>query len=142
MIGRCSPKLATSSSSPPRASTWPARPRIARAAVLRGCPVCQAVRVPILAGVTVLAAVAWVYLLAGHGGYWRTDQRLPGGGPDPATRPKDSGPSESWPNGSWPSVVAVIPARNEAAVLPLSLPSLVAQDYPGAVSYKHLTLPT
>src|ERR1017187_2693362 len=105
-----------------------------RAAVLRGCPVCQAVRVPILAGVTVLAAVAWVYLLAGHGGYWRTDQRLPGGGPDPATRPNDSGPSESWPEASWPTVVAVVPARNEAAVLPLSLPSLVAQDYPGEFS--------
>ena len=96
--------------------------------------VCQAVRVPILAGVTVLAAVAWVYLLAGHGGYWRTDQRLPGGGPDPATRPNDSGPSESWPEASWPTVVAVVPARNEAAVLPLSLPSLVTQDYPGEFS--------
>jgi hopene-associated glycosyltransferase HpnB len=89
--------------------------------------------------VSVLAAVAWVYLLVGHGGYWRTDQRLPGVGPDPATRPKDSGPgeswsTESWPNGSWPSVVAVVPARNEAAVLSLSLPSLLAQDYPGEFS--------
>jgi hopene-associated glycosyltransferase HpnB len=92
------------------------------------------VRVPILAGVTVLAAVAWVYLLAGHGGYWRTDQRLPSGGADPESWPKDSGPSESWPDGSWPSVVAVVPARNEAAVLPLSLPSLLAQDYPGEFS--------
>jgi hopene-associated glycosyltransferase HpnB len=87
------------------------------------------VRVPILAGVTVLAAVAWVYLLAGHGGYWRTDQRLPGGGPDP-----ESWSSESWPGAGWPTVVAVVPARNEAAVLPLSLPSLVAQDYPGEFS--------
>jgi hopene-associated glycosyltransferase HpnB len=75
--------------------------------------------VPILAGVTVLAAVAWVYLLAGHGGYWRTDQRLPSGGADPEV---------------WPDVVAVVPARNEAAVLPLTLPSLVAQDYPGEFS--------
>ena len=23
------------------------------------------------------AAVVWAYLLIGHGGYWRTDQRLP-----------------------------------------------------------------
>jgi hopene-associated glycosyltransferase HpnB len=83
------------------------------------------VRVPILAGVTVLAAIAWAYLLAGHGGYWRTDQRLPGGGgPDP----------ESWPRASWPTVVAVVPARNEETVLPLSLPSLLAQDYPGEFS--------
>ncbi len=29
------------------------------------------------AAACVLAAIAWAYLLAGHGGYWRTDQRLP-----------------------------------------------------------------
>jgi hopene-associated glycosyltransferase HpnB len=33
---------------------------------------------------------------------------------------------------AWPDVVAVIPARNEAAVLPATLPTLLAQDYPGA----------
>ncbi len=74
---------------------------------------------PILAGVSVLAAVAWAYLLIWHGGYWRTDQRLPGGGADPER---------------WPDVVAVVPARNEAAVLPLTLPLLLAQDYPGEFS--------
>jgi hopene-associated glycosyltransferase HpnB len=84
------------------------------------------VRVPILAVLAVLAAVAWAYLLTGHGGYWRTDQRLPSGRREP----------EAWPSGAsssdgWPSVVAVVPARNEAAVLPLTLPSLLAQDYPG-----------
>jgi len=31
----------------------------------------------------------------------------------------------------WPSVAVLVPARNEAAVLPLTLPSLKAQDYPG-----------
>lgn len=31
----------------------------------------------------------------------------------------------------WPRVVVVVPARDEAGVLPLSLPSLLAQDYPG-----------
>jgi len=34
---------------------------------------------PILAGAAVLAAFAWAYLLAAHGGFWRTGQRLPGG---------------------------------------------------------------
>ena len=75
----------------------------------------------ILVAACVLAAAAWVYLLAGHGGFWRTDVRLPGrpGGPGP--RP-------------WPSVVAVVPARDEAAILPETLPTLLAQDYPGPFS--------
>jgi hopene-associated glycosyltransferase HpnB len=34
----------------------------------------------------------------------------------------------------WPSVVAVVPARNEAEMLPRSLPSLLAQDYQGSFS--------
>src|SRR5262249_50329514 len=34
----------------------------------------------------------------------------------------------------WPSVVAVVPARDEAAILPETLPTLLAQDYPGAFS--------
>jgi hopene-associated glycosyltransferase HpnB len=65
----------------------------------------------------VLAAIAWTVLLMGHGGYWRTDQRLPRPGPEPA---------------GWPGVVAVVPARDEAAVLPVTLPTLLAQDYPGS----------
>jgi hopene-associated glycosyltransferase HpnB len=75
----------------------------------------------ILVAACVLAAVVWVYLLAGHGGFWRTDVRLPGrgGAPDP---------------GRWPSVAAVVPARDEAAILPETLPTLLAQDYPGAFS--------
>ena len=31
----------------------------------------------------------------------------------------------------WPSVVAVVPARNEADVIQRSIGSLLAQDYPG-----------
>jgi hopene-associated glycosyltransferase HpnB len=67
--------------------------------------------------VCVLAAITWAYLLAGHGGYWRTDQRLPPARADPA---------------SWPGVAAVVPARNEAGVLPATLPTLVGQEYGGA----------
>ena len=83
--------------------------------------VCRAAGVVILVAACVAAAAAWVYLLAGHGGYWRTDVRLPGPAhpPDPAR---------------WPGVVAVVPARDEAAILPETLPTLLAQDYPGAFS--------
>ncbi|HEX3779853.1 MAG TPA: glycosyltransferase [Pseudonocardiaceae bacterium] len=64
----------------------------------------------------VLALFAWGYLLVGHGGYWRTGHRLPDL-PSPGT--------------DWPSVVAVVPARNEATMLASTLPALLAQDYPG-----------
>jgi hopene-associated glycosyltransferase HpnB len=66
----------------------------------------------------VAGALAWIYLLAAHGGFWRTSQRLP-----PVTGPVGAG--------RWPAVVAVVPARNEAEMLPLTLPALLAQDYPG-----------
>ncbi len=66
-----------------------------------------------------LATVAWAYLLAAHGSYWRTDQRLPASG------------REGEPAGGWPSVTAIVPARNDAAVLTETLPTLLAQEYPG-----------
>jgi len=72
----------------------------------------------VLAAAAAVSALAWVYLLACHGGFWRTDQRLPPGR-DPA---------------EWPAVTAVVPARNEAAVLPATLPSLLTQDYPGKLT--------
>ena len=71
------------------------------------------------------AAAVWAYLLIGHGGYWRTSQRLP---PCPAPSRPAGEPAR------WPGVVAVIPARNEAAMLPAVLPTLLGQDYPGALT--------
>jgi hopene-associated glycosyltransferase HpnB len=65
------------------------------------------------------AAVVWTYLVAGHGGYWRTSEWLP-----PVTGEPDA----------WPDVVAVVPARNEAEMLPVTLPALLGQEYPGALS--------
>jgi hopene-associated glycosyltransferase HpnB len=66
----------------------------------------------VLAGV---ALVAWLYLVLLHGGYWRFRERLP----------------EVGAPARWPSVVAVVPARDEAGMVPETLPSLLRQDYPG-----------
>jgi hopene-associated glycosyltransferase HpnB len=65
------------------------------------------------------AAGAWAYLVAGHGGFWRFRTRLPADAPDPDP---------------WPPVTVIVPARDEAAVLPETLPTLLAQDYPGALA--------
>ena len=75
-----------------------------------------------LGSAAALAAAAWVVLLAGHGGFWRTDQRLPDRSPGAAG------------TAAWPEVIAVVPARDEAAILPVTLPGLLAQDYPGPFS--------
>jgi hopene-associated glycosyltransferase HpnB len=66
-----------------------------------------------------VAAAVWAYLVVGHGGYWRASQWLPRVTGEPAR---------------WPDVVAVVPARNEAAMLPVTLPALLGQDYPGPLS--------
>jgi hopene-associated glycosyltransferase HpnB len=80
---------------------------------------CQASCVLGLAIVCAVSAAAWIYLVAAHGGYWLTGQRLP------AAAPRQAGPSP------WPGVAAVVPARNEADMLPVTLPALLGQDYPG-----------
>ncbi|MGH9106057.1 MAG: glycosyltransferase [Acidimicrobiales bacterium] len=64
-----------------------------------------------------LPAAAWAYLALGRGGYWSTATRLP---PDAHALPEN-----------WPPVAVVVPARDEADVLPRALPSLLTQDYPG-----------
>ena len=68
---------------------------------------------------TTAAALAWLYLLTLHGGFWRTGQRLPAQAPAEA---------------ALPGVTAIIPARNEAEVLPHCLPSLLTQSYRGPFS--------
>lgn len=60
--------------------------------------------------------VIWLYLLLLHRGFWRLRER----DSEPVSAPK-----------AWPSVVAVVPARDEADVIVRSIGSLVAQDYPG-----------
>src|ERR1051325_8744221 len=79
-------------------------------------------RMSTLAWFAFASLAVWVWLLLGQGFFWRTDQRLP--------PPRRDGHAREEP-GAWPRVVVVVPARDEAGVLPLSLPSLLAQDYPG-----------
>jgi hopene-associated glycosyltransferase HpnB len=83
---------------------------------------CQAAGVLGLAIACAVSAAAWVYLVAAHGGFWRTGQRLP---PRPHKATSTAGHDQ------WPTVVAVVPARNEADSLPGTLPALLAQEYPG-----------
>ena len=61
------------------------------------------------------ALVTWAALATSRGRFWAVEPRLP----PPSNRDM------------WPAVVAVVPARNEASVLPATLPTLLSQDYPG-----------
>jgi hopene-associated glycosyltransferase HpnB len=74
----------------------------------------------IICALTSAAALAWAYLLCLHGRFWRAGHRLP--------------PSDPAATGPLPAVTAVIPARNEASMLPACLPSLLGQDYGGRLS--------
>jgi hopene-associated glycosyltransferase HpnB len=64
-----------------------------------------------------LSGLSWIYLLAFRGQFWRCDQRLTVS--SKAVLPQ------------WPSICAIVPARNEAAMLTHSLSGLLNQDYPG-----------
>jgi hopene-associated glycosyltransferase HpnB len=66
----------------------------------------------VLAG---LSLIAWLYLAAFRGLFWKPLLD------DSADSPK-----------IWPSLTVVVPARDEADVLPRALPTLLQQDYPGA----------
>ena len=72
---------------------------------------------------SLLAVVAWVYLLAGHGGFWRTDQRLPpvtAEPADPAALARDRG--RRCRRGT----------RRRSC--PETLPTLLTQDYQGQLT--------
>jgi hopene-associated glycosyltransferase HpnB len=58
----------------------------------------------------------WVYLMMARGGFWRCAER------------DEEGPSLAL----WPSIVAVIPARDEADGVAQTIGTLLKQDYPGA----------
>ncbi len=65
--------------------------------------------------IALLSLAIWLVLLFGRGLFWRATL-------DPLPEP---------PN-AWPEVIAVVPARDEAAVVGDAVASLLRQDYPGA----------
>ncbi|MEH2207482.1 MAG: glycosyltransferase [Nostoc sp.] len=71
----------------------------------------------IVLGLMLLSLTIWLGLLCFWGQFWRTDEQL-----------------EVTENQlqSLPAVCAVVPARNEAELIPTSLRSLLLQDYPGS----------
>lgn len=71
----------------------------------------------ILLGITLLSLLSWIILLIFWGYFWRSDQLL-----KPTTTELET----------YPSICAVIPARNEAELLPITVRSLLSQDYPGS----------
>jgi hopene-associated glycosyltransferase HpnB len=75
----------------------------------------------IAAAVSLLPVAIWAYLLFGRGWFW-------------LCRERDDSAVAAKPPAAWPSVVAIIPARDEADTIALSVGSLLRQDYPGQFS--------
>jgi hopene-associated glycosyltransferase HpnB len=97
---------------------------------------------------TGLVAATWGYLLLARGRFWSTSIRLPskpasgsglaGGAGEraPTAVPVADSAAALVPGSTpvpsrWPSVAIVVPARDEEDVLAITLPGLLAQDYPG-----------
>ena len=95
---------------PPRCD----RPLGPDSARIEGCAVLIAVLF------TAAATLAWAYILLARGQSWRTDQRLPAAPPEPQD-----------PEARPAAITVITPARDESAVLPLTLPTLLDQDYRG-----------
>lgn len=72
-----------------------------------------------LTGIGVLSLAVWLYLIALRGGYWRASERLE---------------SNSAAPSAWPAVTAIVPARDEAAVIGPAIASILAQTYPGRLT--------
>jgi len=68
--------------------------------------------------IIVISLAIWVGLLCWRGQFWQADQQLK---------------VQTTELEHWPSVCAVIPARNEADLLPTTLRSLLLQNYPGSL---------
>ena len=77
----------------------------------------------IATAVSLLALAVWAYLLFGRGWFWLSQER-----DDLIAAPSGARSAD------WPSVVAIIPARDEADMIPHSVGALLRQDYDGRFS--------
>jgi hopene-associated glycosyltransferase HpnB len=68
-----------------------------------------------------LSLAIWLYLALARGAFWRL-------------RPFDDDRAQHTPPRNWPRVIAIIPARNEAATIGATIVALARQDYPGDFS--------
>jgi hopene-associated glycosyltransferase HpnB len=66
-----------------------------------------------------ISLLTWIYLWCGRDTFWSTAISLPAA----TDLPPDSE--------AWPAVQVVVPARDEASMLPATLPTLLEQRYPG-----------
>ena len=74
---------------------------------------------------SIVLALALLSLLA-----WTAAARPLG----PARRAAAAAAAREPPPGAWPEVVAIVPARDEAAHVGRALGSLLRQDYPGGLT--------
>ncbi|MER2520685.1 MAG: glycosyltransferase [Bdellovibrionales bacterium] len=65
--------------------------------------------------VAIAGLLSWLYLVIKPGRFWQPLLFV----------------SPELPRASWPDIDIIVPARNEAKVLPHSLPTWLTQDYPG-----------
>jgi len=68
--------------------------------------------------VAAVSLAIWIYMIAGRGGFWRTPRF-----DDLAPPPQRA---------AWPAIVAVVPARDEAAGVADCVRSILTLPYPGA----------
>ncbi|MDJ0556011.1 MAG: glycosyltransferase [Microcoleaceae cyanobacterium MO_207.B10] len=74
----------------------------------------------ILLTLTFINIIVWIYLLIFRGNFWLPSQQI-----------LSKSETQIEKNQHLPSVYVIIPARNEADLLPVTLKSLLTQNYPG-----------
>jgi hopene-associated glycosyltransferase HpnB len=77
-------------------------------------------------GGVIISLLIWLWLLCFRGQFWRSDVVL-----EQQKIKSKINPAGEIEAEDLPSICAVIPARNEADLLPQTLASLLQQDYPG-----------